>query len=297
MIFERHLMLQELTLRPSEEWKPQISNWLVARVTEGVGYWLQDGTARELKVGDGFIVGGNVPVLLRASQLGLLKLQCFTVQPRYLNGLLSASEWHRMKVTSASPLRRVAIFAANEPVAQKFSRISDLLPDHGLSLRCAMLQIWSGALHNLMAAPIATFTGKMKLYKRFQQLVGNMTEAELADASLADLAAEVNCSEKHFSRLYSEEFGVTFHERKIELRLQWAQQLLTESDIKIVNVAYNCGYRHLSLFNSMFKKRFGVTPSQWRQQNGIDSPSKQTWNHLSRTTPVISVLIMMLVVF
>ena len=53
--------------------------------------------------------------------------------------------------------------------------------------------------------------------------------------------------------------------RQIELRLQRARQLLTDSDAKIINVAYDSGYRHLGLFNAMFKKRFGVTPSEWRR--------------------------------
>ncbi len=75
MAVERHLNLQELILRPSGEWAPQFRGWLVVRVAEGSGYWLHHGTARELNIGDGLVVGGNIRALLRASQLGLLKLQ------------------------------------------------------------------------------------------------------------------------------------------------------------------------------------------------------------------------------
>ena len=32
-------------------------------------------------------------------------------------------------------------------------------------------------------------------------------------------------------------------------------------------MAYDSGYRHLGLFNAMFKKRFGMTPGEWRQRN------------------------------
>jgi hypothetical protein len=31
------------------------------------------------------------------------------------------------------------------------------------------------------------------------------------------------------------------------------------------------GYRHLGLFNAMFKRRFGMTPSEWRD-NGLAKP-------------------------
>ncbi len=53
-----------------------------------------------------------------------------------------------------------------------------------------------------------------------------------------------------------------------------ASQLLARTDEKIINVALDSGYRNLSIFNALFKKRFGVTPSRWRQQeqksNGDD---------------------------
>ena len=45
-------------------------------------------------------------------------------------------------------------------------------------------------------------------------------------------------------------------------------QLLRETNDKIMDVAYNSGYRHLGLFHQMFKKRYGMTPNQWRRLNG-----------------------------
>ena len=74
MAIERHLILQELTLVPSGEWKPSERGWVVARVAEGIGYWLAGGSARELNLGDGFIAGVNANTIVRASQLGPLKL-------------------------------------------------------------------------------------------------------------------------------------------------------------------------------------------------------------------------------
>jgi len=53
----------------------------------------------------------------------------------------------------------------------------------------------------------------------------------------------------------------------MELRLQRARHLLASSNAKIIHVALDSGYRHLGLFNILFKRRFGMTPSQWRRQN------------------------------
>ena len=35
---------------------------------------------------------------------------------------------------------------------------------------------------------------------------------------------------------------------------------------KVVEVALESGYQSLSLFNLMFKRRFGLTPAKWRDQ-------------------------------
>jgi len=281
----QHLILNELTLRPSGEWAPQGTGWTVARVAEGVGYWMHDGTASELNVGDGFVVGGNTCGRLRSSQLGPLKLQFFGVQPQHLAGVLSVAEWSKFEVVSVNPLRRLSFFSASEPVAQKFFQIVEAPHNQGLWLRCEMLQIWLVKVQDLLNPAAAKAPGGSKLNDRVRNLVGNMTEAELADKSLADLATQANCCTRHFSRVFRIEFGLTFHSCQIEIRLRRAQQLLTDSDTKVKNIAYASGYRHLGLFNSMFKKRFGVTPSQWREQNGVKNLQQQTANHFSSVAP------------
>jgi hemolysin activation/secretion protein/AraC-like DNA-binding protein len=271
MSAERHLNLQELILRPSGEWIPRCNGWVVARVAEGTGYWMQPGNARELNAGDGFVAasGGNAQV--RASQLGSLKLQFFTVQPQFLNGLLTVAEWHQLEIAPDNSAPRVLFFSAGEPAGQKFTHIAGQPRADGLTVRCALLQLWADAMAGLLARPLSISSGANKLRDRFRHVVGQMLEVELSECSLGELAGQLHCSERHFSRLFREEFGVPLRARQIELRLQRARQLLAGSDAKVINVAFDSGYRHLGLFNAMFKKRFGLTPSEWRQQSARKS--------------------------
>ena len=284
MTVERHLILQSLTLPPAAEWLPRSQGWLVARVAEGTGYWLQHGAeTRQLGVGDGVLVLHNANGIVRASQLGPLKLQFFTVQPQFLNGLLTVTEWHQLEVAPRDVSSSAALFTAGEPLGQKFARLAEQSHTERLPMRCALLQLWASAIADRLTplAPVAN--GGNKLRDHFRELVGHMAEAELSACSLSDLSRQLHCSERHFSRLFREEFGVPFRSRQIELRLQRARQLLANSNAKIINVAYDSGYRHLGLFNAMFKKRFGLTPSEWRQQNLRKAPSAQMRNHLTRT--------------
>ena len=283
MTIERHLILQELVLSPSAEWPARCHGWWLARVAEGTGYWLQHGTeTRQLTAGDGLIVRRNANGVVRASQLGPLKLQFFTVQPQYLNGLLTVTEWHQLEVAPPKTAAAVSFFNADELIGQKFARLAGQSHHNRLSLRCGLLQLWAVAVAGWLASPAPAPAGANKLRDHFRELVGQMTEAELSECSLTDLARQLHCSERHFSRLFREEFGVPFRARQIELRLQRARHMLADSNAKIINVAYDSGYRHLGLFNAMFKKRFGLTPSEWRRQNVCKNPPARPRNPVSR---------------
>ena len=87
----------------------------MATTADGAGYWMHGGNARELNVGDGLVAACHSGTLMRASQLGPLKLQYFTIQPHYLNGVLTVSEWHHFEVASKNLTAHVSIFAATDP--------------------------------------------------------------------------------------------------------------------------------------------------------------------------------------
>jgi hemolysin activation/secretion protein/AraC-like DNA-binding protein len=292
MAIERHLILQEITLRPSGEWSPPAPGWTVVRVAEGIGYWLQGGGARELQAGDGFAATDTSLLVLRASQLGPLKLEFFCVQPQFLNGLITVAEGHQLELAGKNIAAHAIFFNATDPVGQKFSRLVIQPQRENLTMRSALLQLWSQAVAGVLSAAPVEDPGH-KLHERFRQLVAQMPDAELATRSLTELAERLHCSERHFSRLFRAEFGVPLRKRQTELRLQRARQLLADANAKVITVAYESGYRHLGLFNAMFKKRFGVTPSEWRQQN-LSTPPK---NYFKRPGAALMAWLLLVAVF
>ena len=266
MNVERHLILQTVVLPPSEEWSPPTQDWVVVRVGDGLGYWMQGGNVRELKEGDGFVASGYRNMVVRASQLSSLKLELYLIQTPLLNGLLTVTEGNRLEQVAHSINGQIIFFTAKESLGQKFARLVHQARPESLPSRAALFQFWSQAVSGLINQPTADESGH-KLRQRFRQLVSQMPDAELARQSLTKLAGMLECSERHFSRLFRQEFGVSLRSRQAELRLQRAKQLLADPKDKISNIAFESGYRHIGLFNSMFKKRFGLTPREWRRQN------------------------------
>lgn len=269
MSVKLHLILRELTIQLSDEWLPcsQCSEgWIIIRVADGAGYWLKKEAAGELNVGDGLVLGFDDKTKLRASVLCPMKLQFFTVQPQYLSGLLTVTNGHQFKTISENSSSYFLLFRANELMGRKFARLAEQSQGSGLSVRCALLQFWADIAADILAPSENSSAGGNKLRERFQQLFKQMSEIELTVCSLPELAQQLNCSIRHFRRLFLEEFGVPLRVRQKELRLSRVRQLLAESDATVINIANQCGCRHLSSLNSMFKKRFGMTPGEWRRQ-------------------------------
>jgi AraC-like DNA-binding protein len=94
----------------------------------------------------------------------------------------------------------------------------------------------------------------------FEQLSSH----ELLNLSVEELADRFGCSRRHLSRLFHQRFGLSVATLRMEMRLLKASSLLRDPGVKIINVAEQCGFNHLGLFNTCFKRRFGLTPGVWR---------------------------------
>lgn len=277
MPIEPHLNLTELILPPAGEWTPMGRCWTAVRVAEGLGYCLQGSLAQDLKIGDIVIIGPNPEVTLRASQLDKLRLEFFRVVPQRLNGLITVMEWRLLEQMSTQAKPLVFHYAANEALAQKFARLAALTERDSLVVRTALLQLWASCVAGVLPHLGGAAKKNQNLQATFRQFISKISEKELATSSITEMSAQLNCSERHLSRLFRLEFGMSLRQKQTELSLQRACQMLLDPNVKIRSVAYDTGYRHISFFNAVFKKRFGVTPKEWRQQN-LSAPPENFLN-------------------
>ena len=81
---------------------------------------------------------------------------------------------------------------------------------------------------------------------------------------LEDLSAMVHLDKSYFLRLFRETYGLTPIQMLIQLRMEQACDLITNTDLPIGQIAQRCGYPSLSYFSAEYKKRYGVTPATHR---------------------------------
>ena len=85
------------------------------------------------------------------------------------------------------------------------------------------------------------------------------------DLSLEALANRVRLSQFHFHRLFRSKIGETLKQYTQRLRLERAANRLVINDAAILDVALDSGFHSHETFSRQFKRRFQVTPKEYRQ--------------------------------
>jgi len=74
------------------------------------------------------------------------------------------------------------------------------------------------------------------------------------------------CTAGHLARIFRERLGLSFSEYLIELRLQKGVQLLQATNRPVKEIAEKVGYSDPSRFTLHFRRRFGQTPTEFREK-------------------------------
>lgn len=110
---------------------------------------------------------------------------------------------------------------------------------------------------------------------RIAGLFVNRIEEEMSgdEAGLEEIASRFALSSRQIRRIVHKELGVSPIDLVLTRRLLLAKQLLTETTLPIIEVAFDSGFSSLRRFNDAFSTRYGMPPSRLRKEaNGKDNP-------------------------
>ncbi len=71
----------------------------------------------------------------------------------------------------------------------------------------------------------------------------------------------------YLGRMLKKYFGITATEYLNNIRLQYLANMLSSTDIPILDLCYECGYNNISWAYTLFKEKFGVTPLAYRNNH------------------------------
>ena len=84
--------------------------------------------------------------------------------------------------------------------------------------------------------------------------------------SLEDVANHVNISTYYLSKIFKKEMGVNFITYVTDRKMDMAKEMLANTDIPVLNIALDLAYNEANYFSKAFKKKTGLTPSEYREK-------------------------------
>lgn len=105
--------------------------------------------------------------------------------------------------------------------------------------------------------------------RRLNRALDYMTAHLNRPISLSELATVCGLSSTHFSRAFREAMGQPPHAYLVGLRMERAIDLLEQTRLPITEVALSCGFDQPQYFATVFRRKFGLSPSAWRSKRGL----------------------------
>ncbi len=110
---------------------------------------------------------------------------------------------------------------------------------------------------------------RMELYRRLHRGRDFLTSCYGEPLTVSVVARVAGMSPFHFQRMFKLAFGVTTMRYLQEVRLQAARRLLAQTGDGVTDICFAVGCESLGSFSWLFRRRFGVSPREFRGRSEI----------------------------
>lgn len=154
------------------------------------------------------------------------------------------------------------------------------------SLNAAILSYVNrnGMISLIVEAEHSGAMGTVAYFKKLQELLVNEAEKRIdntvksvaklvvkyinshisENVSTSVLSDVTGYSSGYLSRIFRQEIGMSIHDYVAQTRMNLAKEMLVNTNLKIYEVAENCGYENTTYFIKIFRISTGITPQDYR---------------------------------
>lgn len=99
---------------------------------------------------------------------------------------------------------------------------------------------------------------------RLRNLRLSILAAPYEKYEIKEIARQMDISVSYFQHLYSDIFGVSFRADLISMRIEYARELILNTNLSMEEIAEQSGYSSVVHFYRQFRKETGFTPASFR---------------------------------
>lgn len=235
-------------------------------ITRGSGTRLVADHIERFEPGDLVLIGSNVPHYwqLRGDSAGLALQWELPLD----HGIWTFNEAAPLRTLLNSALRGIRVGGITSDVIRQQMKI--LTAHSGLtrfSMFLRLLSILADApkqdMVPLSEQPFA-MSGNVETQEAIRRAVSYILAHYREDLSLSELLKLTGMSRATFARQFPLHVGKSFSIFRNQVRLQAVCQALQASNEPVGTIAFSHGFNQLSFFNRLFRREFGLNPSEYR---------------------------------
>ncbi len=237
-------------------------NYVIHYILEGAGQYKVDGQRFHLEAGQGFILEPNVLTFYQADQrrpwsyvwVGFSGPRA----PEYLS-YLGFNHNHLIFKSSESERIRDLVFqmlgsGKNSPKNEFYL--------HGL-----FFEFFSCLIDEDMPQQQEDLDHNRETTNRYlREAIAYIQQHFSEGLRVSDLADHVAVSRGYLYQIFNETLGMSPKQYLTNFCMTRATELLTLDDQPVEEVAKSCGYPNPVAFSALFRKRMGMSPTQYRTQ-------------------------------
>lgn len=242
--------------KPNHNYGPAIrSGYMLHYIYSGEGKFICNGTSYHLKQGDFFFISPHATIQYISDEKNPWSYYWF--------GFRGDLAEYYLKETSISSQHPV--FSNETSIKShmnKLIEISLISEDNDMMLNSCLLEILYELSQHFPKNPEQEKpeTKNMMVAKALSFMRNNYENA----IKISDIAQHLNIDRTYLHRIFISEVGTSPKQYLTNIRLQKAQELLTETNLPIKNIAYSIGFEDSGNFSKLFKATYQMTPMEYR---------------------------------
>ena len=230
------------------------NDYYLMYIIEGYLTLFEGDTEREVKSGSAILIPPNHPYRYNGTPSTSYLYAHFTGS--YADQLLKDCGFDSLPVVIEGKV--------NNSIKARFNQMIDIfLHNESLSnLKCAY-----------MLQEILVFLAQLLIDKPFnsplKSSLKHIHSYYTTKIEVPQLAKLENLSNSRYIVVFKKQMGKSPNEYIIDLRMQFAKNLITNTNMSIKQISERVGYSDQYFFSRLFKKNFGVSPQGYRKEKQL----------------------------
>ena len=163
------------------------------------------------------------------------------------------------------------------------SLVGELQSEHALREAHArtLLRAVLVELKRIVSGKVANHENCTVSEQKVQHLITNFASTCNEPWTLSSMADHCGIKRTQLGKIFQKLTGIPPAEYLFRIRMERAKTLLRRTNLKVIDIAFECGYTSSQYFANTFKQALGMTPTEYRESTGsLSAADSRKWKDM-----------------